>query len=415
MSPTENVSHLLIEGENLQALRLIEEEYTGKISTIYLDPPYNTGHGKHTGFAYNDSFQRAEDDERHSTWLNMMEPRLQLARTLLTPAGILMISIDDREVHHLRMLLDQIFGEHNFIAQLVWDGGTVKNNARFISATHEYVLVYTKNMGLLENNGTLWREPREGGEQLIAQYNELITQYGDDYDKISTELKKWVKTAPLSKRLKVFTSVDERGLYTYADLSAPGSKGGAYEVLHPVTGKPCQNPSRGWGYTEDKMNQLIAENRVIFGSDETAQPLRKLYLEDKLDQVRRSILNYPARSSTHLLEHMLGRRNAFNNPKNLDMIADLIRLVTPTDGIVLDFFAGSGTTGHAVLQLNHHDGGTRQFILITSNENDICRTVTQPRVAAAITGVWGDGTQQTPLGGTLQYLCVTTSTLNEEA
>jgi adenine-specific DNA-methyltransferase len=393
---------------------LLQEDYAGKISTAYIDPPYNTGHSKHTGFAYNDSFQQAEDDERHSTWLNMMEPRLLLAHSLLTPAGIIMMSIDDREVHHLRMLLDQIFGEHNFIAQLVWDGGTVKNNARFISATHEYVLIYTKNMGLLDSNGTVWREPREGSEQLIARYDELCAQYGDDYDKISAELKKWVKTAPLSKRLKVFTSVDERGLYTYADLSAPGSKGGTYEVLHPVTGKPCQNPSRGWGYTQEKMEQLITENRVIFGVDETAQPLRKLYLEDKLDQVRRSILNYPARSSTHLLEHMLGRRNAFNNPKNLEMIMDLIRLVTPADGIVLDFFAGSGTTGHAVLQLNHQDDGTRQFILATSNENDICRTVTHPRLTAAITGEWGDGTLQVPLGGSLQYLQIVENPQGEE-
>jgi hypothetical protein len=166
-------------------------------------------------------------------------------------------------------------------------------------------------------------------------------------------------------------------------------------------------PSRGWGYTEERMAELLADNRVLFGDDHTAQPMRKLYLADKMDQVRRSILTYPARSSTHLIEHMLGRRNAFNNPKNLAMLEDLIALVAGDDAVVLDFFAGSGTTGHAVLALNARDGGTRQFILATNNENGICDDVTEPRLAAAITGQWGHGRTEPPLGGRLTRYQVT--------
>lgn len=395
--------HLLIEGDNLAGLRALRSSHQRAIDVIYIDPPYNTGNTNRTGFTYSDRFRTAEDEERHSSWLTMMRLRLSEARELMKPTGAILISIDDNEAHHLRVLCDQVFGEHNFIAQLVWDGGNVKNNARYISGTHEYVLVYARSLAALTDAGITWREPRPGTELLLARYEQLKAKHGTNYDRISAELKKWVKKAPLSARLKVFTGVDARGLYTYADLSAPGGKGSRYDVIHPTTGKPCQVPSRGWGCTQDRMTELLNDDRLLFGADEKAQVMRKLYLADKTDQVRRSILEYPARSSTHLIEHMLGKRNAFNNPKNLEMLSDLISLVAPKDAVVLDFFAGSGTTGHAVLSLNAKDEGTRQFILMTNNENNICDDVTYPRLVAAITGEWGNGRKETPLNGAMAF------------
>jgi adenine-specific DNA-methyltransferase len=397
--------HVLIQGDNLEALTALNSNgAAGTVDLIYIDPPYNTGNSKRTGFTYTDRFRTAQDVERHSSWLTMMSDRLEAALPLLKSTGVILISIDDKEVHHLRVLCDTVFGEHNFISQMVWDGGTVKNNAKLLSTAHEYVLVYARSLAALRDCDVTWREPRPGADRLIARYNQAKKRHQENYTAISAELKTWVKTADLSKRLKVFTAVDSRGLFTYADLSAPGGTGARYELTHPGTGKPCQVPSRGWGYTEERMAELIADDRVLFGPDETAQPMRKLYLHEKMDQVRRTILEYPGRTSTHLLEHMLGKRNAFNNPKNLDMIADLIRLMAPKDAVVLDFFAGSGTTGHAVLKLNAADGGTRQFIIGTNNENNICDDVTVPRLTAAITGSWGDGTVHTPLGGQLVKL-----------
>lgn len=394
--------HLLFVGENLKVLENLEDPLNTKVDCIYIDPPYNTGNTKNTGFAYDDNFKNLTSNDKHEPWLHMMEERLIIARELLKPTGVIMISIDDNEAHYLRVLCDTIFGEQNFIAQLIWDGGTVKNNAKYISTTHEYILIYAKNLKALDKSKVSWREPREGVTKLVNKYETLLKAHPGDYEKISKILKEWVKTQNFPKRLKVFTSVDERGLYTYADLSAPNS-GARYDVLHPITGRPCQVPSRGWGCTQEKMQQLIVENRVIFGEDETAQPLKKLYLQDKMDQVKRSILNYPARSSTHLLEKMLGRRNSFNNPKNLEMIIDLLRpVVTHKNSVVLDFFAGSGTTGHAVLALNNEDDGNRQFILVTNNENNLCMEVTIPRLTAAITGQWANGNSKPPLGGYLE-------------
>jgi DNA modification methylase len=393
-------AHLLIEGDNLLALRALRDVYHAKVDLIYIDPPYNTGNTKRSGFTYSDRFRNPKDAERHSSWLSMLAVRLELARSLLSPTGTILISIDDHEVHHLRLLCDEIFGEHNFVAQMVWDGGNIKNNARFISTTHEYVLVYARSLAALGDASVTWREPRPGTELLVSKYESLLALYPGDFARITAELKEWVKSAPLSKRLKVFTGVDARGLYTYADLSAPGSVGIRYDVLHPVTAKPAQVPSRGWGTTPERMAELIADDRILFGVDETTQPMRKLYLSDKTDQVRRSILPYPARSSTHLLQHMLGERRAFSNPKNLDMLRDLISLIAPPDALVLDFFAGSGTTGHAVLELNSRDEGTRRFILVTNNENKILDNVTYPRLRAAITGQWATG-QHRALGGSL--------------
>jgi len=382
------VTHKLVNSENLEALKALQPEYAGKINFCYIDPPYNTGNT--AGFVYKDSFRNKADSERHSTWLTFMAERLFLTKELLTQDGVITISIDDREVHYLRLLCDEIFGENNFIAQMIVDGGTQKNNAKLVSVTHEYLLVYAKDLKFMNKEQVKWRKKREGIEVLLAKYEKLKLKHGSKYDAISAELKEWVKDQPFTKRLKVFHMADKDGLYTYADLSAPGN-GPRFDVLHPITGKPCQVPSRGWGTSPENIQSLIAANQIIFGVDETFQPLKKMRLRNTPDQVERSILAYPSRSSTHLLEKMLGRRNSFNNPKNLDYITDIIRLMSKEDAIVLDYFAGSGTTGHAVLNLNEEENSRRTFIMVTNNESNIYDDVTYPRMKAAITGQYLNG------------------------
>lgn len=378
------VTHTLIQRDNLAFLNEEVEknvyELQRNVDTIYIDPPYNTGNHEATGFTYNDDFGKNAD--RHTAWLQFMKERLVPARTLLKNTGVVVISIDDSEVHRLRVLMDEIFGEQNFIAQIVVDGGNPKNNARFLSTTHEYMLVYARSAHALYKSGVKWRKRREGIDKLLKEYERSKKRYKEDYEQVTAHLKQWVKGQKLTKRLKVFYNADAKGLYTYADLSAPGA-GLRYEVLHPVTGKPSQVPSRGWGLSETKFKALDAAGLVLYGKDETAQPLKKLYLQDKKDQVQKSILEYPSRSSTHLLEKLLGRRSSFNNPKNLQMMTDLIDLITPEDGTVLDFFAGSGTTGHAVLALNNK-GSKRKFVLVTNNENNIFYDVTKPRLEKAV-------------------------------
>lgn len=380
------VTHHLVQQDNLEFLKNceVEDKYSlnGNVDTIYIDPPYNTGNGEANGFIYNDTFGGKNHPDRHTLWLAFMRERLEPAKKLLKPAGVIVVSIDDSEVHRLRVMMDEIFGEQNFIAQVVVDGGNPKNNARFLSVTHEYMLVYAKSAAALYKSGVKWRKRRDGMDKLVREYKRSEKRLNNDYATVTSHLKEWVKGQKLTKRLKVFYNADANGLYTYADLSAPG-KGLRYEVIHPVTGKPSKLPSRGWGLSEEKFKALDAAGLVLYGANETFQPMKKLYLQDNKDQVQKAIFEYPSRSSTHLLTKLLGRKGSFNNPKNLQMMIDLIDLITPEDGLVLDYFAGSGTTGHAVLHLNKKAGAARKFVLVTNNENNIFCEVTKPRVLKA--------------------------------
>lgn len=394
------MTHKLYNADNLEFLEWLnkQEEGTESIDLCYIDPPYNTGNtGKN--FTYDDCFKKNANKSKHEVWLDFMRPRIEKTLPLLKDSGVLAVSIDDSEVHYLRILLDELMGEKNFIAQMVVDGGNVKNNARFISTTHEYVLVYAKNLAYLNKSGVKWRQEREGMKTIRRQERLLRKEHGTDYATMSAELKKWLKTAPVSARLKVFYNVDARGIYTYADLSAPNS-GAKYEVLHPETKLPVTIPTRGWALKEENLKELIENDLVIFGTGPAGhekQPLKKLYLENKKDQVIRSIMSYPSRTSTHMLEKILGERGVFNNPKNLDMMKFLIDTMTPSDGVVLDYFAGSASTGHAVIELNDKDKTSRrQFILCTNNENGIYENVAKPRIEAVLSGAWLNWTYHRP-------------------
>jgi adenine-specific DNA-methyltransferase len=381
---TENV---YIEGDNLEVLKLLQKGYHGCIKMIYIDPPYNTG----KDFVYKDNYkdnlenylkQIGEDrslstkalsdsDGRfHSKWLNMMYPRLKLARNLLSEDGVIFISIDDSEVDNLRKICDEIYGSVNFIACLVYDKNR-KNDAKFFSVGHEYMLAYFKNLAYYKENGLVFRESKEGVELVRDEFNRLRKLYNDDWVKVNKGLKELYSSWPdddEKKPLARFTKVDEKGPYRDdGNISWPGGGGPKYTVLHPVTNKPCKCPDAGWRFpTPKRMKEQIDQGRVVFGEDETTLPRirRNLFEYDK--QVMRSVRFSYAQTATQEFNKIFDGKRVFENPKSVTDIKDIIQYIIPDyeSDIILDFFSGSATTAHAVMQLNAETQGKRQFILV---------------------------------------------------
>ncbi len=412
--------NLIIHGDNLHALKALLPKYAGKIKCIYIDPPYNTGN---EGWVYNDNvtspiMQRwlttnspidVEDLERHDKWLCMMWPRLHLLRELLSEDGVIFISIDDNEVHLLRAIMDEIFDarrifpDGNFVGQFVWAAGR-KNNARLFSNSHNYILCYLNNHEFLNQSGTTWRVRKQGLEDIYKKHTELARKHGQDFPKIEGELAAWFKGLPdghSAKRHRHYCYVDSRGLYHASDASAPGGNGARYPVLHPITGEDCVVPSRGWVYTEQRMNALIADNRIRFGADETFVLTVKVYLKESEYETPYSVFYKDGRAATKRLRSLLGKPFPF--PKDEEVLKPLFEAVTGPGDIILDSFAGSGTTAHAVLALNKEDGGNRKFILIECE--DYADDITAERVRRVINGVASarDATLRQGFGGSFTY------------
>lgn len=384
--------NFLLEGDNLHSLYLLEKTHKGKIDVIYIDPPYNTG-GR--DFIYDDKYVNSEDSFRHSKWISFMERRLRIAQKLLTNKGVIFISIDDNELYQLKMLCDDIFGADNFIANLIWAAGR-KNDSKYISISHEYMLCYAKSLPFLKENKIVWKERKQGIEDIYKEAARLKKKYGTDYNTMSTELKKWYKNLPVNhpaRNHSHYNCIDEVGIYFPSDISWPGGGGPKYEVLHPVTKKPVRVPNRGWVYpTKERMEEVIAQNLVHFGKDETSVPCKKTYLFNNESSTPYSVFYKDGRASTKRLRALLGD-NLFQNPKDEEIIRNILSFTSSQDSIILDFFAGSGTTAQAVLELNKQDGGHRKFILCTNNENGICEEVTNQRLKIVITGKRADGSE----------------------
>lgn len=385
----DSAENVFIEGDNLEVLKLLQRAYNDKIKLIYIDPPYNTTND----FVYNDDFtdsletylkytgQKDSDGlmtsatvesggRRHSGWLSMMYPRLVLARNLLRQDGAIFVAIDDNEVHNLRLLLDSIFGPENFIAQFVWAAGR-KNDSKFVSNSHEYMVCYARNIHHLKNSVGEWRTKKDGLEEIYAQHKKLVRQYKDDYVAMTAGLKAWYKALPdghPSKRHSHYSVIDERGVYFPSDISWPGGGGPKYEILHPVTGRPVAIPYRGWRIADpEKMASLIADNRVHFGPDETSVPCAKSHLNEREFEVPYSVFYQDGRAATKRLRTLLDA-DVFENPKDELVLQRVIEFATDKDSIVMDLFAGSGTTGHAVMLQNAADGGNRKFVLVNLPE-----------------------------------------------
>lgn len=383
----ESTSHVFIEGENLEVLKLLYKAYFGRIRLIYLDPPYNTGTDRIYADNYADPLVSylaltGQTDENgnllttnpettgrfHSSWLSMVYPRISLARQLLREDGFIVVSIDDAELHHLRLVLNEAFGEENYVATLVWDRNR-KNDAKFFSVGHEYMVVYARNLQYLRESGVILRAPKEGVDEVQELWDGLRQEHGDDFEKIQSELRKFYDAIPPDderKPLARFRKVDGRGPYRDdVDISWPGGGGPTYEVLHPVTGKPTKLPRRGWVYpTKKRMDEEIAKDNVSFGKDETTVPALKSYLFEKAVQVMRSVNFSYAQTAAQEFDKIFDGARVFDNPKHYEDMRQLVDYLTDEEDIVLDFFAGSGSTGHGVLESNHKNGSRRTFILV---------------------------------------------------
>ena len=372
---TENI---LIKGDNLDALKILRQNYFESIKMIYIDPPYNT---KKDSFVYNDNFTSSTeqtleelgyDDEyidyieniqgakTHSGWLSFMYPRLLLAKDLLKDNGTIFISIDNNEFAQLKLLCDEVFSPENYIGEVIWQTAT-DNNKTQINIEHEYVLVYAKNKESQNN----WLRRSEAAEK-IQEYYLTLKNKKLSVEEIQKKLREWIKVnKDYLKTNKVihYDNVDERGVYHDGDIANTKFGGYHYEVIHPETKKVCKIPDKGFRYPKSTLEEMIKNKDILFGKDETVLIKPRKRLETVRDSLR-SIIYEDGRGSSNIVDELIGR-NVFQNPKSHFVLSRLIEFVTEKDSIILDFFAGSGTTAHAIMNLNvEEDNSNRKFICV---------------------------------------------------
>ena len=466
--------NLIIEGDNLEVLKLLQKSYSGKVKLIYIDPPYNTG----GDFVYPDDFRdniknyleltgQTDGEGRrissnteasgrfHTDWLNMMYPRLRVARNLLTQDGVIFISIDENEFGNLHKLCDDVFGEENHIEDLVWAQNTTHSQSPLYSTNHEYIVVYARNAALIEERGAAFREPKPGFSE-IQSLIEAINPSFPSIAAIQAELLRVMEQhrqdyeAELAENGLLLDGETERqdpwrGVYAYkyaeyrdaggflvpeqeakaknakiviwriSDSSAPAAKQSSstkdpgspnfrfYNPLHPQTGKLCPNPKRGWAWPKswpdknrDSFDALNATGRIYWGADETTIPQYKRFLGDVERNVAKSFF-FDYTDGEKQVAALLGEQAIFPNPKPTTLIARLIGQVCSDGDLVLDFFAGSGTTAHATLDLAKAGQVSCRFILsqlpepIDGSSKDqlasarFCDEIGRPRTIAEIT------------------------------
>lgn len=371
-------NHILIEGDNLEALTTLSYTHEGAIDIIYIDPPYNTGK---KDFIYNDKFVDAEDEYRHSKWLSFMSKRLRIAKRLLSDKGVIFISIDDNEQAQLKLLCDEIFGISNFLGQLILKTAT-DNNPSQINTEHEYMLCYCS----IKSNQGNWQRQSVAAKSIICKYKELL-EIHKDLAEVQSDLRKWIRAnKSMLPQVSHYNNVDNKGVYSSSSNSSNPHPGGyTYDILHPITHKPCPKPSNGWRWPESTFWQYDSIGEIEWGKDETTQPHVKKRIETSTEYLR-TLIYEDNRGTTKDLTEMFDGKKVFDNPKPHSVISRIIDFSSDKNSTILDFFAGSGTTLHATMQLNAEDGGNRKCILVTNNENGICENVTYMRNKKVIEG-----------------------------
>lgn len=352
-----NTENLYIEGDNLEILKLLQKSYFEKIKVIYIDPPYNTGND----FVYKDNFKDSLDNYKkitgqidtdgnmnttntesngryHSDWLNMMYPRLKLARNLLTDDGVIFISIDDNEQSNLKKMSDEIFGENNFVSTVIWQRAySPVNLKKHFSVNHDYILAYAKNMSLLECNGLKRSE--------VA--NDRYANLDNDY----------------------------RGKWTSSDLSVgPAIADKVYEIVTPSGRKILPPSGYCWRLSRNRFDDFVKDNRIWFGKSGNNTPRIKRFLNEVKDGITPlTIWEYKevghSQSAKQDLKKLFDGKSYFDYPKSVPLIKRILELYTKGDSIILDFFSGSATTAHSVMQLNTEDNGRRKFLMVQLPEN----------------------------------------------
>jgi|SRR5690625_3556592 len=386
--------NLIIEGDNLLALKSLLPKYSGKVKCIYIDPPYNTGKEE---WIYSDKVNSplikqwldkevSKDDlTRHDKWLCMMVPRLKLLKEMLRNDGVIFISLDNNEAFNFKLLADEIFGEENFLGVIVVQTAT-DNNPTQIATEHEYIFSYAGNKEFQEN----WTAISEGAERIQEKYIGLKEKFGEDIDSIQVELRQWIRdNEDRLDKVTHYDNVDHLGVFHDGDVANTKFGGYEYEVIHPVTKKPCKIPEKGFRYPESTMKEMIDNDNIMFGEDETTLIKPKKRLETVTARLR-SIIYEDGRAATKELEKLF-EKDFFKNPKSPKILKKLFEYTTDENDIILDSFAGSGTTGQSVMQLNKDDGGNRQFILVQMKENseqepdrNVCLDKTRKRIVKVI-------------------------------
>jgi adenine-specific DNA-methyltransferase len=440
-----NSGNKIIHGDNLEGLKSLLPEYEGQIKCIYIDPPYNTGK---EGWVYNDSVnhprilkwlgevvgKEGEDFTRHDKWLCMMYPRIKLLHKLLKDDGIIVIHIDENEYHNLVILFEEIFGKKNNLGTIIWDKKNPKGSTKKISYQHESIILFSKDIDSL--NGNIKRKKKnakkiiEFSKKVFAKigkesYPEDILQVSKKYkldkaifndyrfvydlETVNKEFADWLKNQEFSGGEKAYKFIDENGdVFQTVSMAAPDKpETRSHRPLkHPISGQDCPVPAKGWRFPDTTMDEMLKSNQIIFGQDENTQPRRKYLLKENMVESISSIIGYGG--SDDNFQKQVGIK--LENPKPHLFAAELLDWFTETDSIVLDSYAGSGTTGHAVLKLNNTDGGKRKFILIQCDEYDkkgnvvnICEEVTTKRIRKVITG-YGKGSNSVEgLNGSFDY------------
>ena len=398
-------SNLIIEGDNYDALRHLVSTHAGEVKLIYIDPPYNTGR---KDFVYNDSFFDPTNRYRHSTWLEFMHQRLRLAKDLLAEDGVIFVSIDDNELFNLGLLMNKVFGAQNFIGNIVWKNVTDNNPTR-VAIEHEYILAYAKQKEL---NPPVWKSPDFAIKDLLLEIGQMLVEKHSSQDALQDAYTEWYRdNKAFLGPLADYKFIDYKGVYAGSrSVHNPGKEGYRYDVLHPVTGKPCKQPLMGYRFPWKTMQSLMANEAILYGDDENKIIELKVYAKDFMAKLP-SVIELDGRKGPNELKRMFGGVAPFNNPKPVELIAHLLSFVAGPDALVLDFFAGSGTLAHAILQLNKEDGGERRFILVSSTEatedepeKNLCRDVCATRVRRAAEGYTSaKGDQVEGLGGGFAY------------
>ena len=378
----DNTENIYIEGDNLEVLKILQESYLGKIKMIYIDPPYNTG----KDFVYKDNFtqeeleyleesgQKDELENRlkvnpetagkyHSKWLSMMYPRLKLARNLLTDDGVILTNMDEHEITNLTKVLEDVFGENNNIGIIIWDKRNPKGDSKGVAYQHEYLVAFAKNKFDFLSSTKLIR-PKKNAEKILKKASQFFQKLS--FEEANKSFSKWLSTqVEFTSGEKAYKKIDENGkVFRGVSMAWPNKKIAPDEyfipLIHPITKRKCPVPERGWRNPPETMKKLLNQGLLLFGEDEQKQPERKYLLEENMYENLPSLLYYGG-SDTGLLEEL---KIPFDTPKVLNICMEHIHSFSKNGDVVLDFFSGSSTTAHAVLQLNAENNGNRKYIQV---------------------------------------------------
>jgi len=379
--------NIYISGDNLDGLKHLLKSYSREAKCIYIDPPYNTGKDD---FAYRDTFNFSHEElmqklglddtqaqrvldltkrgsSSHSAWLMFMYPRLLLARDIMAQKGVILISIDDNEQADLRLICDDIMGEENYLGTIIWKNAT-DNNPSNIAVEHEYVVVYAKSKVDLES---VWKSKLFDIKDILINIGDKLNAEYKDPSELKKKYTQWFrKHKSQLGQLDRYKYIDSGGVYTGSQsVHNPGKEGYRYDIIHPVTKKPCVQPLMGYRFPKSTMDELIKNRKILFGEDENKIVELKVYARDFEDKLS-SVFELDGRLGAYDLKELFPEaKQLFKNPKPVYLIRRLLSFILDQNSLVLDFFSGSSTTAQAVMQLNVLDNGQRKYILIQLPED----------------------------------------------